>query len=599
MSTSSHAPWAIMRPVKFQIVKAIFLASVSVLSSLLMLCAIAYALAQLFQSSHDYPWKSLMTALLLLIMAFTLRLAAFNQSHQAAFHLENILRTQLSEHIALIPLGKLQQLGQSTLAKIMMDDVKSLHVFVADSTPLYARAYVSPICTFALLCYLNWQLALMATAIVMVGMLTVTLAWKGSTQMSTQYNHANEEINQAIVEYVQAMPIVRNLTSSDTLFQRYYQALVHYKDVISRWYRLSGIPSRLSQIILSPLPTLITLTWLGTWLITKERLDIQTWMTVLLIGTGMAEAMLPLITLKHLIDKTHISIQRINDIFSIPILPVNSTNTELPQNSCIRFENVSFSYDTKLSPVLKNLNFTIPEGSITAIVGTSGSGKSTIARLIPRFWDVSTGKILIGNVDIRTMTTEQLMGQISFVFQETFLFSDSIAENIRLGSPSAEMSHIIAAAKQAQIHEEILQFPNGYETKISELGSSLSGGQRQRITIARAILQDRPILILDEATAHTDSINEAKIIAALSLLKQRKTVLIIAHRLSSICHANQILVLQNGQLVEQGTHHELLQQPQGVYTQLWENDKTVQNWKLRKNTSTTADSSYQHNGQIL
>jgi len=572
--------WSIMRPVQGQIRFAMVLAGLAAASALGALCALAWAVHELLVLPGQWPWPALLLAVVLTVLAYVLRLTGFNRSHFAAFRLETRLRTDLSEHLARVPLGYVQQTGSGALTKVMMDDVKALHVFVADSTPLYARAYVSPVLTFVLLWLFDWRLALVATVVLALGMAAVSLSMRGSGEMMQRYNTASENVSRAVVEYVQAMPVVRTFDTGTSTFQRYQQALNEFMEVVLAWYRMAGFSSRMSVAILNPLPTLAVLVWLGGWLISRDALAASTWLAVLLVGTGMAESLLPLMSLKHLVAKTQMSIHRIHEVMAEPALLVpDAAHAKTPQDASVRFERVDFRYTADGPLVLRNVNFEVPQGSVTALVGPSGAGKTTVARLIPRFWDVSTGHIKVGGVDVREMLPETLMRQVAFVFQDTFLFADTIANNIRLGLSEATMDEVIAAAKAAQAHDFIVALPQGYDTAAGERGVFLSGGQRQRITIARAILQNRPILVLDEATAFADPENEAALVAALSNLMRGKTVLMVAHRLSTIRDADQILVFDQGQLLEQGRHEALVAQG-GVYARLWHNYETAQNWAL-------------------
>lgn len=580
MAKPAAGIWSIMRPVQGQIRFAMLLSALASACALAALCALAWLVHGLLVAPQQWPWLPLLLATVLTVLAFVLRLHGFNQSHYAAFRLETRLRSDLAQHLASVPLGYVQQTGAGALSKVMMDDVKALHVFVADSTPLYARAYVSPVLTFALLLWLDWRLALAATVVLVAGMAVVMLAMRGSAAMMQQYNEAGENVSKAVVEYVQAMPVVRTFDTGTVTFGRYQRALEAYREVVTSWYQMAGTSSRLSQLILSPLPTLATLVWLGGWLLGQQSLAGSHWLAVLLIGTGMAESLLPMVSLKHLIGKTQMSIERIQQVLAQPQLPVpEPAQLQTPCDGSLRFEQVDFRYGENSPLVLQEVSFEVPEGSITALVGPSGAGKTTVARLIPRFWDVSSGCIRVGGVDVRDLSPDALMQQVAFVFQDTFLFADSIANNIRLGLAAASMDQVIAAAKAAQAHDFIMALPQGYDTPAGERGIFLSGGQRQRITIARAILQNRPILVLDEATAFTDPENEAALVAALSSLMRGKTVLMVAHRLSTIRDADQILVFDQGRLLEQGRHEALLTDG-GIYARLWRNYQQAQNWTL-------------------
>jgi ATP-binding cassette subfamily B protein len=577
---STDKIWAIMQPVQGQIRGAMVLAGLATIATLGAMCSLAGVVHALLQSPSLWPWPLLLLAVVLTVLAYVLRLTAFNQSHLAAFRLETRLRTDLAEHLARVPLGYVQQTGSGALTKVMMNDVKALHIFVADSTPLYARAYVSPILTFVLLWWLDWHLALTATAVLLLGIGVVALAMRGSSEMMPRYHAAGENVSKAVVEYVQAMPVVRSFDTGTTTFQRYQRALDAFLAVVLQWHRMAGVSSRLSIAILNPLPTLALLVWVGGWLISQDLLAASTWLAVLLVGTGMAESLLPLMSLKHLVAKTQMSIHRIHEVMATPELKVvSAAQAKSPTDTSVFFDQVDFRYSDHAPNVLQDVTFEVPSGSVTALVGPSGAGKSTVARLIPRFWDATSGRILVGGADVRDMLPSTLMQQVAFVFQDTFLFADSITNNIRLGLPESTTDDVIAAAKAAQAHDFIMSLPDGYDTQVGERGVFLSGGQRQRITIARAILQNRPILVLDEATAFADPENEAALVAALSNLMRGKTVLMVAHRLSTIRDADQILVFDQGCLTECGKHDALMTQG-GVYARLWNHYEQAQNWAL-------------------
>lgn len=577
-----ESAWSIMRPVQGQIRFAMLLSALSALLGLASFALLALVVESLVREPRIWPWLPMSGAVASLIGSYWMRLSSFNRSHYAAFRLETVLRTQLATHLAHVSLGEIERHGAGALSKVMQDDVKALHIFVADSTPLHARAFVTPTCTFLILLWLDWRLALGAVTVIVVGFGVLGLAMRNSVEMSRLYNQARERVSAAIVEFVQSMPVVRTFDTGHATFGRYQHALKAYLDVLTRWYRQAGFSARFSFAILNPLPTLLVLLWLGSWLFFRDALNVSTWVAVLLLGTGMAEAMMPMMMLNHMVDKAKLSIARIQDVMALPVLPT-PLQGRLPMNANITFESVSFGYGGNANSgelALRNVSFHAAPGTVTALVGPSGAGKTTVARLIPRFWDVNAGRVLVGGVDVRDMTADALIGQVAFVFQDTFLFADTIANNIRLGLPEASMNEVIAAATAAQAHEFILGLPQGYDTPAGERGVFLSGGQRQRITIARAILQNRPILVLDEATAFADPENEAALVAALSALMRGKTVLMVAHRLSTIRDADQILVFERGELAESGCHDALVE-CDGVYARLWHNYERAQNWALR------------------
>lgn len=573
--------WSIMRPVRGQIRYGMALAAVSSLLGLVTMALLALTVKALIKAPDQWPWAQMAGVLACAVGTYMARLGAFNQSHYAAFRLERILRMQLSEQLAQVSLGYVQSQGAGALTKVIHDDVKALHVFVADSTPLYARAYVTPVVAFGLLVWLDWRLALAALAVVVLAFGVLRPALRRRGEMARLYNDARERVSAAVVEFVQAMPVVRTFDTGHAIFGRYEKALNTYLSVLTHWYRESGFPARFSWVMLSPMPTLAVVLWLGAVLVWQEDLNPVRWLAALLLCTGMAEAIMPAMMLRHMIEKVKLSIVRIQEVMAAPVLSVPEGVGERPHDASVRFDRVSFSYGATDAEALSDVSFDVRPGTVTALVGPSGAGKSTVARLIPRFWDVTDGRILVGGVDVRRMHSNDLLQHVAFVFQDTFLFADTIAANIRLGTPDAGMDDIISAAKAAQAHDFIMALPEGYDTKVGERGIFLSGGQRQRITIARALLQNRPILVLDEATAFADPENEAALIEALSRLMQGKTVIMVAHRLATIRDADQILVFDRGRLVEGGQHDNLIAQG-GTYARLWRNYEMAQSWSLGK-----------------
>jgi ATP-binding cassette subfamily B protein len=328
------------------------------------------------------------------------------------------------------------------------------------------------------------------------------------------------------------------------------------------------------------MPTLIAVSAAGIYFVSAGTLSFSYFIALLMISTGMADALMPLMWLNTFIKKSEAGAYRIQDLLAEKSIPVTK-NPEQPKDASVVFENVSFRYENRDGYALEDVDFEVPEGTVTALAGPSGAGKSTVAKLIPRFWDVEKGSIRIGGADIRDMLPETLMSHVSFVFQDTFLFNDSIANNIRLAKPDASDEEVYEAAKASRIHDFISSLPDGYGTVAGDRGIRLSGGQKQRITIARAILRNAPIVVLDEATAFADPENEEEIIKAVSSLMKGKTVLIIAHRLSTISNVNQIIVFDKGKIAEKGSHEELIKND-GVYAVLWKNYEQAQSWNLQK-----------------
>ncbi|MFV0562572.1 ABC transporter ATP-binding protein [Malaciobacter mytili] len=582
--------WVIMKPVMFKIQIAMLLSAFAALSLIATLIVLSLSLSNIMQGTaleiFGIKLNLFNTIVLLAIMttiAFLSRFYAFVVSHLAAFRLEQILRTNLAQHLAEVPLGYIISNGSGTLKKVIQNDVKALHTFVADSTPMIAKSIVAPITTLIILLVIDYRLAFASISILILGFIAMAYAMRDSEELRKKYDQSQNDINKAVIEFTQAMMVVRTFDDGTSSFRRYNKALLSYKENLNNWMKISATPAKLGMIILSPLPTLLAVLVTGIILLNSSQIELFALITALFLSTGMADAMMPIMWLQNFIKKSQASALKIQEILDIPTLSI-SNKPQIPKDFYMEFKKVSFKYDNVETYALKNINLKIPNGSVTALVGPSGAGKSTIAKLIPRFWDVTSGEITIGGVNIKDINPEVLMNTISFVFQDTFLFQDTIYNNIKIANSKASKEEIINAARLAQIHDFIETLPKGYETKAGDRGANLSGGQKQRITIARAILRDTPIVVLDEATAFADPENEEEIVKALANLTSNKTVIMIAHRLSTIKDADQIIVFDKGKIVESGKHKELLQNNK-IYKKLWNNYKKSTKWNLEKGES--------------
>ena len=576
--------WAIMAPVNRYIKAAIGLSAAGGISALLGYVFLAYVLSiitgesiTLFGISLRFSQAFLILALVI-ILSFVVKYYSTIISHLGAFKLEEILRTDITAHLAKVPLGYVISTGTGAFKKVLLDDVKNLHAFVADSTPMIARSIAMPVASLTALLIIDYRLALIALGILLVGVIIMYFVMKDEAERRGNYEQSQSDINKAVIEFVQAMPVVRTFDDGTTSFRRYNEALHRYRIHLKAWIAATSTPARISMIILSPMPTLISVTAAGILFVAGGSLSFVALIAALLVSTGMADALMPLMWASEFIKKSQAAAIRIHEIMDLPELE-SASDSQKPTKFDIAFDNVSFKYNEKDPYALKNISFSVMQNTTTALVGPSGAGKSTVAKLIPRFWDVTEGSIKIGGIDIRNMDAAVLMDTVSFVFQDTFLFNDTLANNIKIANDAATDEAMTEAAKAAQIHDFIMTLPDGYQTMAGDRGASLSGGQKQRITIARAILRNAPIIVLDEATAFADPENEEEIIKALSNLMKDKTVIVIAHRLSTVKDVGQILVFDKGKISEAGRHDELLKQ-QGIYGKLWRNFEKAQNWDL-------------------
>lgn len=585
MQEKKKGLWSIMAPVNIYIRSAMVISALSGILSVIGLVFLAYVIGlimggniKLFGFELRFQ-EALMLLALITILSFLTRFYSFVISHLGAFKLEQILRTNITTHLAQIPLGYIITLGTGAIKKVLLDDVKNLHAFVADTTPFMAKAIISPIASMIALFLIDYRLALVAIAILLVGAIVMRFVMKDSVIHRENYEQSQSEINKAVIEFVQAMPVVRTFDDGSTSFKRYNEALAQYRINLKAWFGATSTPAKIAMSVLSPMPTLLAVTITGLFFLINGTLEFSPLIAALLVSTGMADAMMPLMWMSNFVKKSSAAAIRIEEIMDIQALHISNTHKKIKATDIV-FENVDFRYNEKDNYALKNINFEVKEQTVTALVGPSGAGKSTVAKLIPRFWDVTNGCIKIGGVDIKDVDSQTLMDTVSFVFQDTFLFNDTIATNIKMANPTATDEDMVQACKAAQIHDFILSLPDGYKTMAGDRGANLSGGQKQRITIARAILRNTPIVVLDEATAFADPENEEEIIKALANLMKNKTVIVIAHRLSTIKDVDQIVVFDNAEVKEKGKHQELLEIKDGIYAKLWSNYEKAQNWDI-------------------
>jgi len=562
--------------------KSLLLASctLAVIHSVLSLVPYAlvfYIIKELTQSQPNFTTvqQYVIYAIVIVIVSMVAFLLSGILSHIAAFNILYGLRKTITEKVGILPMGYLSHRNSGAFKKIISDDVERIETRSSDLIPDFVKAVALPLLTLGYLFSEDWRLALISCLPLLVLVVIMPLMFGSKNQNLTQkYHHSLEEMSAGIVEYVRAMPVMKIFQQSAETFDKYGKKVLTFHRFVSDWIRHSSPPFAIFMSFASNamLPVLV----LGLYLYFHNGLTLATLLFFLILGTGYMRPVFAMSNMAMQLQLIEQGVQQIDKILEAPVLPETHTPQE-PSHYDIRFDKVSFAYDGE-HYVLNDINFIAKEGSITALVGPSGAGKSTVGQLLSRFWDIQEGSISIGGVDIRQLSTEKLMEKVSFVFQDSFMFAQTMYENIRMGMNKTK-EEVIAAAKAAQIHDFIMSLPKGYDTLFGQQGVHLSGGEQQRFQLARAILKDAPILILDEATAFADPENEYKIQLAFSELIKGKTVLVIAHRLSTITTADQIIVFEKGEINAIGTHNELLQSSE-LYQRMWNAHNRAQDWNI-------------------
>lgn len=521
---------------------------------------------ELFKAKINYAdIKSLavMTSIVMIVkLVLFLLSGAF--SHIAAFTILYELRIKTTKHLSRLNMGFFRKTSSGELKKIINEDVEKLENFIAHQIPDLASATVTPIIWLIYLVYLNWKLSLVLLIPIIIALFMQMQMFKCYESRIKHYYELARNLNSTIVEFVKGMNVMKAFNLTAKTFKTYQDTTNEYCDYwiyitkkTAGWYSwfLVLIDSGLLFII----PT-------GGYMYLNGYIDVATYILFLILSSNFLSSFKQLMEFASTFSMVLEGSSSVREILETKPQDEGSYLLNKKDYHSIEFDNVSFKYDNEY--VLKNFSLKIKPKSKLALVGPSGSGKTTIAQLVGRFWDIDEGSLKINSIPIQEINMENLMNQISFVFQDVFMLEDTIFENVRMGMKKTK-EEVIFACKKAQIHDFILSLENGYETKLGEDGVKLSGGEKQRISIARAILKDSPIVILDEVTSYSDIENESKIQNALKTLLKDKTVIIIAHRLYTIKNANEIIVLENGQIKESGNHKSLIQK-NGLYKKLWD-----------------------------
>jgi len=495
-------------------------------------------------------------------------------SHFVAFNVLEGLRLKVADVFLKAPLGEVYAHSIGEIKGVIVDKIEDIEPPLAHVVPEGAGHILLPVVCFVTLAVIDIRVALAALLALPLGMVFMMLTFKLSGKNMTKYQEANAHMSSVIVEYVEGIEVIKAFGKAGVSYEKFAGSIRNYMDFVIEWMESTWVTMKLAfafmpATLLGVVPVCLLLVGKGSMTVSEMALSVM-------LAMSMVISMAKIEIFSNGLRQMQYTVLEIQKLLKIKSLPEPETDQK-PENYTIELKNVHFSYEDEEGEVLHGIDLTMKEGSFTALVGPSGGGKSTMAKLIARFWDVSDGSISIGGINIKNMKVTSLADIVSFVTQDNFLFSRSILENIRLGNPKATDEEVLRAAKAACCDEFIRKLPDGYNTSAGEAGKRLSGGERQRIAIARMMLKDAPVVILDEATAFTDPENETKLQESIANLTRGKTLLVIAHRLSTIRNADRIVVLNDGRIEAEGTQEELMESSP-LYNRMWQAHIGAKNW---------------------
>ena len=523
-----------------------------------------------------YGWMAVLFA----VLSYLIYIAALMCSHLSAFRVATNLRLEVSEHLATLPLGFTETFGSGKLRKIIHESTGAAETFLAHQLPDKYNAMATPIGLLVLLLVFDWRLGLLSLVPVALGFVIMSaMTGRRMADKMRQYGNALESMSNEAVEYVRGIPVVKTFGQSVFSFKKFKATIDEYEKWVIAYTKELRMPMMLYTAAINGVFAFLIV---GGLLFTRNGVTSEFLLNLLFYIIITPVISLTLTRIMYMSENELVvadALARVDSVLDAEPVPEND-HPRHPKDASVSLKDVHFSYDGK-TDVIKGVSLKIQPGQMVAFVGPSGGGKSTLANLICRFFDVQSGSVRVGGADVRDIPKEELMDTISFVFQNSRLLKGSILDNVRLGRAQATEAEVLAALKAAQCMDIVEKFPEGIHTVIGTKGVYLSGGEQQRIAIARAMLKNAPILILDEATAFADPDNEAKVQAAFAQLAKGKTVLMIAHRLSTVANADCIYVVQDGQIAESGTKDELCAQ-NGLFARMWQEYQASVQWKVAK-----------------
>ena len=558
--------WELAKKEHSKLKTSVFIASIGVIAGIVPYIAASRILVELLKGNEDFKIYSLWLGIGLLsyILKSFLYSMALSVSHKATFSVLKDVRLRMLEKLPKMPLGEIISVPSGNFKQIMVDQVESMEKPLAHLLPEMTSNLLGSLSIFIYLLFLDWRMALLSLVSIPVGMLFMGLVMKNYAVQYEGSVKVNREMNSAIVEYVNGIEVIKTFNQDKRSYAKYKDKVIANARYFYEWMKSCQLPVSLSKNI-SP-TTMITVLPFGWYFYISGRLSAEVFISVIILSLGIAGPLLETINFVDGLAKIGTIANSINSILEGKEQKHSDREVSIQQYN-IDLQNVKFGYEEE-KEILHGISLNIKGGTTVAFVGPSGSGKSTLAKLIAGYWDITEGNINIGGYNLKEIPLKQLYSLTAFVSQDNFLFNESIRENIRMGNPSASDKEVEDIAKKSGCHDFIMKMEHGYDTVVGSSGSHVSGGEKQRISIARAMLKNAPIVILDEATSYIDPENEVIIKQALSKLIKDKTVIIIAHRLSTITDTEQIFLIENGELVSYGKHDELLEGCE-LYRNMW------------------------------
>ncbi|HFH7269830.1 TPA: ABC transporter ATP-binding protein [Streptococcus agalactiae] len=558
--------WELAKKEHSKLKTSVFIASIGVIAGIVPYIAASRILVELLKGNEDFKIYSLWLGIGLLsyILKSFLYSMALSVSHKATFSVLKDVRLRMLEKLPKMPLGEIISVPSGNFKQIIVDQVESMEKPLAHLLPEMTSNLLGSLSIFIYLLFLDWRMALLSLVSIPVGMLFMGLVMKNYAVQYEGSVKVNREMNSAIIEYVNGIEVIKTFNQDKRSYAKYKDKVIANARYFYEWMKSCQLPVSLSKNI-SP-TTMITVLPFGWYFYISGSLSAEVFISVIILSLGIAGPLLETINFVDGLAKIGTIANSINLILEGKEQKHSDREVTIQQYN-IDLQNVKFGYEEE-KEILHGISLNIKEGTTVAFVGPSGSGKSSLAKLIAGYWDITEGNINIGGYNLNEIPLKQLYSLTAFVSQDNFLFNESIRENIRMGNPSASDKEVEDIAKKSGCHDFIMKMEHGYDTVVGSSGSHVSGGERQRISIARAMLKNAPIVILDEATSYIDPENEVIIKQALSKLIKDKTVIIIAHRLSTITDAEQIFLIENGELVSYGKHDELLKGCE-LYRNMW------------------------------